>query len=274
MTLHQIEETATFLTQATQGFEPEIGIILGTGLGSLVNDIDIEYAVDYTDIPHFPIATVEFHSGKLYFGTLSGKKVICMQGRFHYYEGYSMQQVVFPVRVMKVLGVHTLLVSNAAGGMNSLYKLSELMIIKDHISLFLPDNPLVGKNIDELGDRFPDMCDPYDPTLVAMALGIAHDHGISAHAGVYVSVPGPHLETRAEYRLLRMLGADAVGMSTVPEIMAARQMHMRCFGLSVITDLGIPETLEKTEIAKIIKAAETAEPAMTLLFRELIAKLQ
>ncbi|MPR36759.1 purine-nucleoside phosphorylase [Salmonirosea aquatica] len=273
MTLQQIEETATYLSQATQGFKPEIGIILGTGLGSLVGDIEVEYAIDYSDIPHFPVATVEFHSGKLFFGTLSGKKVICMQGRFHYYEGYSMPQVVFPVRVMKVLGVHTLLVSNAAGGLNSLYKLSDLMIIRDHISLFLPNNPLIGKNIDELGDRFPDMCDPYDPALVAMALGIAREQEIKAHAGVYVSVPGPHLETRAEYRLLRMLGADAVGMSTVPEIIAARQMNLRCFGLSVITDLGIPETLEKTDIAKIIQAAEAAEPNMTLLIREMIARL-
>jgi len=273
MTLQQIEETATFLKQITEGFKPEIGIILGTGLGSLVNDIDVEFTVAYTDIPHFPIATVEFHSGKLFFGTLSGKKVICMQGRFHYYEGYTMQQVVFPVRVMKLLGIHTLMVSNAAGGMNSLYKLSELMIIKDHISLFLPNNPLVGKNFDELGDRFPDMCDPYDPALVAMALGIAREHEINVHAGVYVSVPGPHLETRSEYRLLRMLGADAVGMSTVPEIIAARQMNLRCFGLSVITDMGIPETLEKAEISKIIQAAEAAEPKMTLLIREMIAKM-
>jgi purine-nucleoside phosphorylase len=270
MTLAQIEETATYLTQATRGFEPEIGIILGTGLGSLVNDIEVDYTVDYTDIPHFPVSTVEFHSGKLFFGKLSGKRVICMQGRFHYYEGYSMPQIVFPVRVMKVLGVHTLMVSNAAGGMNSIYKLSDLMIIRDHISLFLPSNPLIGKNIDELGDRFPDMCDPYDPSLVAMALGIAREQGINAHAGVYVSVPGPQLETRAEYRLLRMLGADAVGMSTVPEIIAARQMNMRCFGLSVITDMGIPETLEKAEIAKIIRAAEAAEPQMTLLIRKLI----
>ncbi len=273
MTLQQIEETATFLTQATNGFQPEVGIILGTGLGSLVHDIEVEYTVDYTDIPHFPVATVEFHSGKLFFGTLSGKRVMCMQGRFHYYEGYSMPQIVFPVRVMKVLGVHTLLVSNAAGGMNPLYKLSDLMIIRDHISFFLPSNPLIGKNIDELGDRFPDMCDPYDPSLVAMALGIAREQGITAHAGVYVSVPGPHLETRAEYRLLRMVGADAVGMSTVPEIIAARQMNMRCFGLSVITDMGIPETLEKAEIAKIIKAAEAAEPQMTLLIKLMIEQL-
>lgn len=273
MTYNQIQETADFLKNLTSSFVPEIGIILGTGLGSLVDDIEVIYEVSYADIPHFPVATVEFHSGKLFFGTLSGKNVVCMQGRFHYYEGYTMQQVAFPVRVMKLLGVHTLMVSNAAGGMNDLYKLSDLMIIKDHISLFLPNNPLTGPNLDELGDRFPDMCDPYDPALVSMALGIAREKEVSIHAGVYVSVPGPHLETRAEYRMLRMLGADAVGMSTVPEILAARQMNLRCFGLSVITDMGIPEKLEKADIAKIIAAAKRAEPNMTLIIKEMIQQL-
>ncbi len=268
-----IEETATFLRDLTEDFAPEIGIILGTGLGSLADDIDVVHEIPYGDIPNFPVSTVEFHQGKLFFGKLSGKKVVCMQGRFHYYEGYSMKQVVFPVQVMKLLGIHTLMVSNAAGGMNSLYKLSDLMVIKDHISLFLPGNPLVGKNIDQLGDRFPDMCDPYDPALVSMALGIAREQDISVHAGVYVSVPGPMLETRAEYRMLRMLGADAVGMSTVPEIIAARQMHLRCFGLSVITDLGIPETLEKADIVKIIAAAEKAEPDMSLIIKAMIGQL-
>lgn len=273
MTYKQIQETADFLNRLTKEFSPEIGIILGTGLGSLVEDIDVEHEVSYADIPNFPVATVEFHSGKLFFGMLSGKKVICMQGRFHYYEGYTMQQVAFPVRVMKLLGINTLMVSNAAGGMNDLYRLSDLMIIKDHISLFLPLNPLIGPNLDELGDRFPDMCDPYDPALVSMALGIAREKGISVHAGVYVSVPGPHLETRSEYRMLRMLGADAVGMSTIPEILAARQMHLRCFGLSVITDMGIPEKLEKADIAKIIAAAKKAEPNMTLIIKEMIERL-
>ncbi len=273
MTYDQILETSDFLKNLTNNFVPEIGIILGTGLGSLVDDIDVEHEVSYADIPNFPEATVEFHSGKLFLGILSGKKVICMQGRFHYYEGYTMQQVAFPVRVMKLLGVHTLMVSNAAGGMNDLYKLSDLMIIKDHISLFLPLNPLTGPNLDELGDRFPDMCDPYDPALVTMALGIAREKGLSVHAGVYVSVPGPHLETRAEYRMLRMLGADAVGMSTVPEILAARQMNMRCFGMSVITDMGIPEKLEKADIVKIIAAAKKAEPNMTLIIKEMISQL-
>jgi purine-nucleoside phosphorylase len=273
MTIHQIEEAATYLTQQTEGFQPEFGIILGTGLGSLANDIAVEYTISYADIPHFPVSTVEFHSGKLFFGTLSGKKVMCMQGRFHYYEGYTMQQVTFPVRIMKVLGVSTLLVSNASGGMNPQYKISDLMIINDHISFFLPHNPLIGKNLDELGDRFPDMCDPYDLNLVARALEIAREHHIPAHAGVYASVPGPQLETRSEYRMLRMVGADAVGMSTVPEVMVARQMQMRCFGLSVITDLGFPETLEKADIVKIIDAAMKAEPGMTLIIKKLLAEL-
>lgn len=273
MTIHQIEEAVTYLRQETEDFKPEFGIILGTGLGSLANDINVDYTISYTDIPHFPVSTVEFHSGKLFFGTLSGKKVICMQGRFHYYEGYSMQQVTFPVRIMKVMGVHTLMVSNAAGGMNPAYEISDLMIINDHISFFLPQNPLVGRNLDELGDRFPDMCDPYDLTLVEQALDIARENQIQAHAGVYASVPGPQLETRAEYRLLRQVGADAVGMSTVPEIIVARQMNMRCFGLSVITDMGIPETLEKSDIRKIIDAAMKAEPGMTLIIKSLLEKL-
>jgi purine-nucleoside phosphorylase len=273
MTIEHIRETATFLKDTIGEFSPEIGIILGTGLGSLVNDIEVQHSISYADIPHFPVSTVEFHSGKLFFGTLSGKKVICMQGRFHYYEGYSMQQVVFPVRVMKLLGVDTLLVSNAAGGLNPGFQLSDLMIINDHISFFLPNNPLIGKNLDELGDRFPDMCDPYDLTLVEKAVEIAQRNNIKVQTGVYVSVPGPQLETRSEYRMLRFLGGDAVGMSTIPEIIAARQMQMRCFGLSVITDLGIPETLEKVDISRILEAAYKAEPQMTQLLKALLNEM-
>ncbi|TDB64464.1 purine-nucleoside phosphorylase [Arundinibacter roseus] len=273
MTYLQMVEATNFLNQQTATFQPEIGIILGTGLGSLVHDINVEYTISYTEIPHFPISTVEFHSGKLFFGTLAGKRVICMQGRFHFYEGYHMQQVTFPVRVMKLLGVHTLLVSNAAGGMNPDFAISDLMVIQDHISFFLPGNPLIGKNFDEFGDRFPDMCDPYDLELVESARKIAVKHGIKLHTGVYVSVPGPQLETRAEYRLLRMMGGDAVGMSTVPEVIAARQMNIRCFGLSVITDMGIPETLEKADIVKIIDAAMKAEPHMTQLIKDLIENM-
>jgi purine-nucleoside phosphorylase len=273
MTVEQILETTRYLQDQTGAFAPEAGIILGTGLGSLANDMDIAYTIPYDQIPHFPVSTVEFHSGKLLFGTLSGRKVVCMQGRFHFYEGYSMQQVTFPVRVMKQLGIHTLIVSNAAGGLNPAYEVSDLMIINDHISFFLPQNPLTGRHESTFGDRFPDMCDPYDPGLVEKAQDIATQHGITAHTGVYVSVPGPQLETRAEYRLLRQLGADAVGMSTVPEVIVAHQMNITCFGLSVITDMGLPESLERADIERIIAAAMRAEPAMTTIIKELLRSL-
>jgi purine-nucleoside phosphorylase len=270
MTLSQIQETTDFLRQQTSGFTPQIGIILGTGLGALVNDIAIDYSIDYELIPHFPVSTVESHKGRLLFGTLAGKKVVCMQGRFHYYEGYTMQQVTFPVRVMKLLGIEHLLVSNAAGGLNPSYQTSDLMIINDHISQFLPENPLRGNNLDSLGDRFPDMSDVYDTQMIENALQIAQKHDIRAHTGVYVSVTGPQLETKAEYRMLRLLGADAVGMSTVPEVMVARHMNLPVFGVSVITDMCLPETLEKAEISKILAAAYKAEPKMTLMIKELL----
>jgi len=273
MQYEQIRATTEFLKDHIKTFAPEYGIILGTGLGALANEIEVIHKISYADIPHFPHSTVETHSGKLIFGHLSGKKVVCMQGRFHYYEGYSMQQVVLPVRIMKLLGVHTMLVSNACGGLNPDFKISDLMVINDHISLFLPSNPLIGMHIPEFGDRFPDMCDPYDPALVNRAMDIAAANQIPVHQGVYASVSGPQLETRAEYRLLRQAGADVVGMSTVPEIIAARQMNMRCFGLSVITDMGIPESLEKTDIRKIIAAAAVAEPGMTLIMKELLTYL-
>ncbi|MFN8349215.1 MAG: purine-nucleoside phosphorylase [Spirosomataceae bacterium] len=273
MTLTQIQEATTFLQKQTHGFTPQTGIILGTGLGALVNDIEIEYSIDYEHIPHFPVSTVEFHKGRLLFGILAGKKVVCMQGRFHYYEGYSMQQVTFPVRVMKLLGIQQLLVSNAAGGLNPAYQTSDLMIINDHISQFLPENPLRGANLDSLGDRFPDMSDVYDAQMIENALQIAQKHGIRAHAGVYVSVTGPQLETKAEYRMLRLLGADAVGMSTAPEVIVARHMNLPVFGVSVITDMCIPETLEKAEISKILAAAYLAEPNMTLMMKELLLSL-
>jgi len=270
MLLQQIQEATTYLKGQIQGFVPQVGIILGTGLGSLVDDIAVEFTVSYETIPHFPVSTVESHKGKLLFGTLSGKKVVCMQGRFHYYEGYSMQQVSFPVRVMKMLGIEQLIVSNAAGGLNPGFQTSDLMIIQDHISLFLPENPLRGANLDTLGDRFPDMSEVYDSALIEKAISIAQQHGIRAHKGIYVSVTGPQLETRSEYRMLRQLGADAVGMSTVPEVIVARHMDLPVFGISVITDLCIPETLEKAEISKILAAAFKAEPLMTLIIKELI----
>jgi purine-nucleoside phosphorylase len=270
MPLQQVETASEYIREKTDGFVPDFGIILGTGLGSLVNDIEVSHTLSYADIPGFPVSTVESHSGKLIFGKLSGQKIVCMQGRFHYYEGYDMQQVAMPVRVMKWLGVHTLLVSNACGSLNPEYKVSELMVIEDHISLFLPHNPLTGKHIPEFGDRFPDMSEVYDKSLVSRALDIATANQIPVHSGVYVAVTGPQLETRSEYRVLRQLGGDVVGMSTVPEAIAARQLGLRCFGLSVITDLGIPETLEKAEFSKIIAAAQKAEPSIRLILKELL----
>lgn len=272
MLLEQLEITTQYLHKITDHFSPDYGIILGTGLGALVSEIDIAFAISYADIPGFALSTVESHPGKLIFGTLSGKKIVCMQGRFHFYEGYDMEQVVFPVRVMKWLGIHTLLVSNAGGGLNPAFRVSDLMIIEDHISLFLPQSPLRGTHIPALGDRFPDMSQVYDTELTSLALQIAKENVIPIHTGVYVSVTGPQLETKAEYRLLRNLGAEVVGMSTVPEIIVARQMGVKCFGLSVITDLCIPETLEKAEFAKIIAAAQQAEPGLTLLVKSLLAK--
>ncbi|MBA4852439.1 purine-nucleoside phosphorylase [Emticicia sp. BO119] len=270
--LKLFEESTAYIQSQTGDFRPQFGIILGTGLGKLTDEMEVDFTLNYSDIPHFPIATVEFHKGKLFFGTLNGKKVVCMQGRFHYYEGYSMQQVTFPVRVMKMLGIERLFVSNAAGGLNPTYKESDLMIIEDHISLFLPENPLVGENM--MGDRFPDMSEPYEMEMVERALLIATQNGLEGlHKGVYVSVAGPNLETKAEYRLLRMLGADAVGMSTVPEVIVARQMDIPVFGISVITDMGIPELLQKAELSRILEAAYRAEPTMTFIIKELIGSL-
>jgi purine-nucleoside phosphorylase len=270
--LTRIKETADFLNKKTSDYSPAIGIILGTGLNGLLKDIETDYEILYSDIPGFVEATVEFHPGRLIFGRLSGNKVICMSGRFHYYEGYSMEQVTFPVRVMKLLGIEYLFISNAAGGMNPEYREKDLMLISDHISLFLPESPLRGECI--LGDRFPDMSEPYDTTLLNLAMHIVAENKIDrVQKGVYVSVPGPHLESKAEYRLLRMAGADAVGMSTVPEVLVAVQMNIKILGLSVITDMGIPETLQKADINKILAAASAAEPKMTTLFKEIILKL-
>ena len=264
-----IEKTAQFLIEKTNGFIPEFGIVLGTGLGKLAEEIEIEYEFPYSEIPNFVEATVEFHSSRLIFGKISNKNVVCMQGRFHYYEGYTMQQITFPIRVMKLLGIKQLMISNAAGGLNPNFEESDLMIINDHISQFLPANPLIGKNI--LGDRFPDMSEPYSLELIEKAMKVAQKNRISIKEGVYVSVTGPQLETKAEYKMLKMIGADAVGMSTVPEVMVARQMEIPVFGVSVITDMCIPETLQKAEISKIIANAAKAEPALTLLFKEMIA---
>lgn len=271
--LEQIQEAARFI-QANTSVQPAIGIILGTGLGALARELTIETTLNYETIPHFPLSTVEFHSGKLLLGTLEGKPVVVMQGRFHYYEGYTMQQVTFPVRVMHALGVRTLLVSNAAGGMNPDYQTTDLMVIEDHIGLLLPQNPLVGPNPPEFGDRFPDMSEPYSKALIEQAFRVASDRGIALKKGVYVSVTGPQLETRAEYRMLRQWGADAVGMSTVPEVIVANQMGMAVFGVSVITDMCLPDALEKADISKIIAAAGAAEPKLTELMRGLVSGLE
>lgn len=254
---NEIKSCADFLK--AQGFvAPEIGVILGTGLGAFVKEVDVEVSIDYADIPNFPTATVEFHSGKLHYGSVNGKKVIVMQGRFHYYEGYTMDQIVFPVRVMKVLGITSLLVSNAAGAVNPGFKKGDLMLIDDHINL-LPENPLRGQNIDELGSRFPDMSAPYSKRMNDALLSSAKELGIGVHTGVYASVMGPNLETRAEYRYLRTIGADAVGMSTVPEVIAAVHMGLETAAVSVLTDECDPDNLQAVDIAEIIAIAGTAE---------------
>ncbi|MCL4152354.1 UNVERIFIED_CONTAM: hypothetical protein GTU68_054044 [Idotea baltica] len=252
---------------------PEIGIILGTGLGRLVEEIDVHCSIDYADIPHFPIATVESHNGRLICGKIGDKTVIVMQGRFHFYEGYSAKEVTFPVRVMKLLGIKELFISNVCGGLNEAHQVGDLMIIKDHINL-QPDNPLRGSNLDEFGIRFPDMSEPYDRSLIAHAKEIAAQKGIKIHEGVYASVAGPNLETPAEYKFLRIIGADAVGMSTVPENIVARHMNIPVFAISVITDLGIEVDgkIEKVTLEKVLAAADKAEPEMTKIIREMVVR--
>jgi purine-nucleoside phosphorylase len=248
--------------QSKTTLKPEFVIILGTGLGRLANQIDVETSISYADIPHFPVSTVESHAGRLLFGTLGGKKVVAMQGRFHYYEGYTMQQIVFPLRVLQANGAHTLMVSNACGGMNPNFRRGDIMCITDHINL-LGDNPLIGANDNDLGPRFPDMSEPYTRELIDLAERVALDNGIKMHQGVYVAVTGPNLETRAEYRFLRQIGGDVVGMSTVPEVIAAVHMGMKTLGISVITDECFPDALEPVEMKQILEAADMAEPKMT-----------
>jgi purine-nucleoside phosphorylase len=268
--LEKIKDTTSFLKNET-GFMPEAGIILGTGLGGLVREIKIAHTLDYENIPNFPVSTVEGHKGRLIFGELSGKKVVAMQGRFHYYEGYDMREVTFPVRVMKFLGVKHILVSNASGGVNPDYEIGDLMVINDHINL-LP-NPLVGQNHEELGPRFPDMSEPYDHEMITLALSIARKHNIRAHQGCYVGVTGPTLETPKEYAFFRIIGGDTVGMSSIPEIIVARQMDIRCFAVSIITDLGVPGRIVKVTLEDVKQAAERAEPDMTLIMKEILAAI-
>ncbi|MFU8859609.1 MAG: purine-nucleoside phosphorylase [Cyclonatronaceae bacterium] len=264
-------EALTFITEHTS-FDPEYLIILGTGLGRLAEQIDVDTSISYDKIPHFPVSTVESHSGRLLFGTLGGKRVVAMQGRFHYYEGYTMQQIVFPVRVARELGVHTLLVSNACGGMNTNYRRGDIMLINDHINL-IGDNPLIGPNDNDLGVRFPDMSEPYSSDLILLAEQVALDNAIKMHEGVYAAVPGPNLETRAEYRFLRSIGADVVGMSTIPEVIAAVHMSMKVLGISVITDECFPDSLKPVVMSEILEAADMAEPKMTRVMIGVLERL-
>ncbi len=270
--MDRLNEAVHFIKQRTD-FQPEYGIILGTGLGNLVSHIKIAYEINYSLIPHFQVSTVESHSGKLIFGTIGNKKVVAMQGRFHYYEGYTMEEVVFPVRTMKVLGIKKLFISNAAGSLNANINKGDLMIIRDHINL-QPSNPLIGPNEYELGPRFPDLFKCYDETLIQKGMDIAKANNISCHKGVYISVPGPNLETPAEYNYLHIIGGDAVGMSTVPEVLAAVHMSLPVFAISVITDKGYPaHEIEAVTVEDVIAVAKEAEPKMTLILQNLIAGL-
>jgi len=269
--LEKIQQTTEYLIN--KGItDAQIGIILGTGLGGLVNHIAIEISIDYSDIPNFPEATVESHSGKLIYGKLEGKTVLVMSGRFHYYEGYHMDEITFPIRVMKMLGIHTLFVSNACGGINPLFKPASLMIIDDHINM-IPGNPLVGKNHDKLGPRFVDMSEPYDGELITKMELIAEKLGIEINKGVYVAWIGPSLETRAEYRFIKIMGADVVGMSTVPEVIVANHMGMRVAAVSVVTDLCDPDNLKPVKIEDLLENAAIAEKDLIKLFSELAKEL-
>ncbi|OGB67051.1 MAG: purine-nucleoside phosphorylase [Caldithrix sp. RBG_13_44_9] len=267
----QINEAVDHIQGQTK-VKPQIGIVLGTGLGELVKEISVDAQFSYQQIPHFAVSTVETHAGKLILGSISDRKVVAMQGRFHYYEGYSMQQITFPIRVMKFLGIKTLVISNAAGGMNPLYRKGDLMIMDDHINL-LGDNPLIGPNDNSLGPRFPDMSEPYSRRLIELAEQIVLEEKMKIHRGVYVAVSGPNLETRAEYRFLRDIGADVVGMSTIPEVIVARHMGLEVFGISVVTDECFPDALQPADVADIIKTANAAQPKLTLLMKRLIERL-
>lgn len=268
LVMQQLKETASYIQSKYQAV-PEIGIVLGSGLGNLISEISVEKEIAYAELPHFPVSTVEGHHGKLILGELKGKKVIIMAGRFHYYEGYTSQQVSFPIRVMKMLGVHTLLLSNAAGSVNPAYKVGDLMIIKDHISFFTA-NPLIGKNEDEIGTRFPDMSEPYSRELIEKAKEAGRQLGFHLHEGVYTAVTGPTFETRAEYKLIKIAGGDVVGMSTVQEVIVAVHAGMKVFAVSVVTDIGIREDDNIITHEEVLAAAKEAEPKLTALFKALV----
>lgn len=267
----KILETADFLKERTK-VRPCVGIILGSGLDGLADKIEKDVVIPYREIPHFPVPTVEFHAGRLILGNLAGKQVMAMQGRFHYYEGYSMKQICFPVRVMRELGADTLLVSNICGALNPLFSLGDIMIITDHINL-MGDNPLIGENDESLGPRFPDMSEPYDRELISLTEEIALEERIRVQRGVYVAMTGPSLETRAEYRFLRLIGADAVGMSTVPEVIVAVHGGMRVLGISVITDSCLPDALQPINVKEVIRIAKEADPKLTLLMKRVIERI-
>lgn len=269
--LEKIKVTASYIREKINA-NPEIGIILGTGLGGLVNDIEILESIPYGDIPNFPVSTVQGHAGRLIYGKLGNKEVIAMQGRFHYYEGYSMKEVTFPVRVLKFVGINHLLVSNASGGLNPNWQVGEIVLITDHINFF-PENPLHGKNDKELGPRFPDMSKCYDERLRNKAKLIALQHNISVKEGVYVGVSGPTFETPAEYKMFRLLGADIVGMSTVPEVIVARHMSLKVFGISIVTDSGVPGEIVEISHEEVQEVAMKAEPKMTVIMKELIKNI-
>ena len=269
--LQKIKETVEYIQSKVEE-KPEVGIVLGTGLGGLVGEIEINLAIPYEELPNFPVSTVEGHSGKLIFGKLGAKNIVAMQGRFHYYEGYAFQELAIPIRVMKFLGIQTLFVSNACGGVNPDFEIGDLMILDDHVNL-LPGNPLLGPNIDELGPRFPDMSEPYDRGMIAKAKEIGDANGISLQTGTYAVVSGPCLETPAEYRYIFNIGADAVGMSTVPEVITARHMGIPVFAMSIITDLGVPGRIVEVTHEDVQRVAEEAEPKMTLIMKELIASI-
>ena len=271
--LERIKETSDFIRERMNGKQPKTAIILGTGLGEVVNRINIDIEIPNGEIPNFPVSTVQGHKGRLIFGTLGNKYIMAMQGRFHYYEGYTMQEVTFPIRVMKALGIKTLFVSNASGGMNPDFKVGDLMIITDHINVF-PEHPLHGKNIDELGPRFPGMGEAYSKRLIQMARDIAKEKNIRLMEGVYVGTQGPTFETPAEYRYFWRIGGDAVGMSTVPEVIVARHGDMEVFGISVITDLGVEGIVEKVSHEEVQKAAAAAQPIMAMLVQEIINRFE
>ena len=267
----KVQETVQFLKDKTQDFSPEYGVILGSGLGGFADDISVDFTIDYHDIPNFPVSTVQGHKGALLFGTIGTKKVVAMQGRFHYYEGYNMQEVTFPVRVMKYIGVDKLIVSNASGGVNPSFKVGDVMMITDHIN-FMPEHPLRGKNDERFGPRFLNMSEPYSRAMMQKGRELAKEIGFDLKEGVYLALQGPTFETLAEYRMVKNLGADCVGMSTVPEVIVARHMDMNCFGVSVITDMGDEESIHDVNHEEVLEAAKTAEPKVRALIQNLILK--